>query len=66
MLRGIAFLAILIAAITSTFVARAARERERADAEDAELSEELGGAQLDDLRSRLQRVERMLTQLTNG
>jgi hypothetical protein len=30
--RGIAFVSILVAAITSTFVARAERERERADA----------------------------------
>ena len=42
MLEGIAFLAIITAAITSTFVARASKERETAraaDEDDAELYE---------------------------
>jgi voltage-gated potassium channel len=65
MLWGIAFLAILIAAITSTFVARAERERARAETKDEESNERLG-AQLDDLRSRLERVEQMLTRLSGG
>lgn len=61
MLWGIAFLSILIAAITSTFIARAERERAHAEAEDAVQL----GAQLDDLSSRLERIERMLTRLTD-
>ena len=62
MLWGIAFLSILIAAITSTFVARAERERAQADAEEDDRL----GAQLDDLSSRLERVEQMLTRLADG
>lgn len=62
MLWGIAFLSILIAAITSTFVARAATERARAETEGEERLE----AQLEDLRSRLERVEQMLTRLAGG
>ena len=62
MLWGIAFLSILIAAITSTFIARAERERAQAETgHDKRL-----GAQLDDLSSRLERVEQMLTRLTDG
>ena len=61
MLWGIAFLSILIAAITSTFVARAERERARAEAEDETRLE----AHLDDLSSRLERVERVLTRLAD-
>jgi voltage-gated potassium channel len=61
MLWGIAFLSILIAAITSTFVARAARERARAETDD----EIRLGAQLDDLSSRLERVEQTLTRLAD-
>lgn len=62
MLWGIAFLSILIAAITSTFVARAATERARAETEGEERLE----AQLEDLRSRLERVEQMLTRIGGG
>ena len=61
MLWGIAFLSILIAAITSTFVARAEKERARAETEE----EHHLGAQLDDLSSRLERVEQMLTRLAD-
>jgi voltage-gated potassium channel Kch len=61
MLWGIAFLTILIAAITSTFVARAAKEQaEKAGHEDEHM------AQLADLSSRLDRVEQLLTRLTDG
>lgn len=63
MLWGIAFLSILIAAITSTFVARAASERAaQAGTEGGERLE----ARLDDLSSRLERVEVLLTRLTDG
>jgi len=61
MLWGIAFLSILIAAITSTFVARAAKERSQAETADEIRLE----AQLDDLSSRLERVEQMLTRLAD-
>jgi voltage-gated potassium channel len=59
MLWGIAFLSILTAVITSTFVARAARERER------ELLESDHGTQdplakLDEIVKRLDRIEAML------
>ena len=64
MLWGIAFLAILIAAITSTFVARAEREQ-RAQGETDEPDETLG-EQLADVRSRLERVEQLLTRLTDA
>lgn len=64
MLWGIAFLAILIAAITSTFVARA--EREQRAREEPDAPEESLGEQLADVRSRLERVEQMLTRLTDS
>jgi voltage-gated potassium channel Kch len=57
MLWGIAFVAILVAAVVSTFVARSARERELADAKgDEELA-----LRLDDLAARLDRIERLLS-----
>ena len=59
MLEGVALLAITTAVITSTFVTRAAREREDADTreEQAEVRIE---AKLDDLAARLGRLETML------
>jgi voltage-gated potassium channel len=60
MLEGIAFLTIIIAAITSTFVARAAAERQAANEDTDERTE----AAFDDLRARLDRVEAMLSRLT--
>lgn len=63
MLEGIAFLAIITAAITSSFVARAERERDLAEeASDAELGDRLD-ARLDELDARFDRVERMLRDL---
>lgn len=63
MLEGIAFLAIITAAITSTFVARAQRERGVAeDAADAAFEERLE-RNMDDLAERLDRVEAMLREL---
>jgi voltage-gated potassium channel len=59
MLEGIAFLSILVAAITSTFVARAQAERsELQDAEDAGID-----ARLDELSQRLDRIEAALGKL---
>ena len=61
MLEGVAFLSIVIAAITSIFVARAQREREAgrpltSDRGPAELN-----ARFDELDTRLDRLEQMLS-----
>ena len=66
MLEGIAFVAILVAAITSTFVARAEGERDRAEQEADQSGEERIDARFDDLAERLDRVEAMLARLTNA
>jgi voltage-gated potassium channel len=63
MLWGVAFLAILTAAITSTFVARAARERYGLEEESGDTPEERVDARFDDLVERLDRVESMLSRL---
>jgi voltage-gated potassium channel len=64
MLQGIAFLAIVTAAITSTFVARAQAERV-ADAHASEdLAEDRLDARLVDLSQRMDRVEQLLIKLT--
>jgi voltage-gated potassium channel len=65
MLQGIAFVTILVAAITSTFVARAARERDQAEEKADRSGEERIDARFDDLAARLDRVEAMLARLTN-
>ena len=60
MLEGIAFLAIITAVITSSFVARAEREHALADGlEDAALEERLN-ERFDDLATRIDRLESML------
>jgi voltage-gated potassium channel len=65
MLEGIAFLAIVTAAITSTFVARAQSERaQAADAGDAAQDSRVEG-RLDELAADLHRVESMLRDLGN-
>jgi voltage-gated potassium channel len=63
MLQGIAFLAIITAAITSSFVARA--ERESAAAQRAEEATEEGrlDARFDDLDKRLDRLESLIRDL---
>jgi voltage-gated potassium channel len=58
MLEGIAFLTIVIAAITSTFVARAEAERDEAD----ETAEKRIEARLDELVDRLDRLEARLSE----
>jgi voltage-gated potassium channel Kch len=60
MLEGIAFLTILVAAITSTFVARAAKERELAQVADEDAAEVRIEARLDGIEQRLDRLEQML------
>ena len=61
MLQGIAFLAITTAAITSTFVARASKERERAQAADEDDAEVRIEARLVGIDERLDRLEKMLS-----
>lgn len=60
MLEGIAFLTIVIAAITSTFVARAAKEREIAEAADEDAADARIQASLDGIEQRLDGLEQML------
>jgi voltage-gated potassium channel len=66
MLYGIAFLTITIAAITSTFVARAERERDVAEAQAEQEEQARVDARFDDLSGRLDQVEQLLRQLTDG
>ena len=66
MLYGIAFLTITIAAITSTFVARAERERDQAEAKADHDEQQRVEARFDDLSARLQQVEQLLRQLTDA
>jgi voltage-gated potassium channel len=62
MLEGIAFVAIITAAVTATFVSRAQRERRDTDAAEARSP---GGAdaRFDDLTQRLDRIESLLRDL---
>ena len=60
MLEGIAFVTIVVAAVTSTFVARAAKERERAAGADEDAAEVRIEARLDGIDQRLDRLEKML------
>jgi hypothetical protein len=64
MLEGIAFLAVVTAAITSTFVRRAELEHEKEEAAEAESAEARMDARFDDLVARLDRVEATLTRLS--
>ena len=64
MLEGIAFLAVVTAAITSTFVQRAALEHEQEEAAEAESAEARIDAHFADLAARLDRVEATLTRLS--
>jgi hypothetical protein len=59
MLYGVAFLTITIAAITSTFVAGAQRQRQEAG--DVEAPEARIEARIDALGERLDRIEELLT-----
>jgi voltage-gated potassium channel len=64
MLEGIAFLAIVTAAITSTFVARVQAQHASEEAAAEDLAEHRLDSQLEDLAGRLDRVEKMLVKLT--
>ena len=59
MLEGIALLTIVIAAITSTFVARAAQEQEIAKTADEDNLEARIESRLDSIDQRLERLENM-------
>jgi voltage-gated potassium channel len=65
MLEGIAFLTIIIAAITSTFVARATEEREEAEEAEGEMAAQRIEARLDDMTVRLDRLESLLSRQNN-
>jgi voltage-gated potassium channel len=64
MFEGIALLAIVTAAITSSFVERARAARAAAAAAEDEQEQEHLDARFDDLSARLERVESMLRTLT--
>src|SRR3954452_20779653 len=65
MLEGIAFLAITTAAITSTFVARAQRDRfaSEAEADNADLTQ--ADARFEEIAQRLDRLETMIRRLVD-
>jgi voltage-gated potassium channel len=65
MLWGVAFLAILFATITSTFVARAERERDEQHAAEERSEEERNEARFDDLAARLDRIEATLARFAD-
>ncbi len=60
MFEGIAFVTIIVAAVTSIFVARASKERDIAEAADDEKHEARLTAQLQRIEQRLDGVEKML------
>jgi voltage-gated potassium channel len=65
MLEGVALLTVVTAAVTSTFVQRAAHERKvEKDKDDAEERKRLA-ARFDSLDTRLNRIEASLRNLTN-
>ncbi len=64
MLEGLALLAIVTAAITSTFVARAEEQRSANAHAKEQLAEDRLDAGFGDLSERIDRVERLLTKLT--
>ena len=66
MLWGIAFLAVTTAAITSTFVARATKERDLAHAADEDDAEVRIEAHLKGIDQRLDRLETMLSNRSVG
>jgi voltage-gated potassium channel Kch len=64
-MEGIAFLAIITAAITSTFVSRAQAQRDAEEAAAQDLGEHHLESQMKDLLARMDRVETMLIKLTD-
>ncbi len=66
MFEGIALLAIVTAAVTSSFVERAQKARLAEEDVEVKQEEERLDARFDDLAARLERVEAMLRTLTNA
>jgi voltage-gated potassium channel len=66
MFEGIALLAIVTAAVTSSFVERAQQARHAKDAAEEKQVEQRLDARFDDLAGRLERVEAMLRTLTKA
>jgi voltage-gated potassium channel Kch len=66
MFEGIALLAIVTAAVTSSFVERAQKARQAKDDAAEKEEEERLDARFDDLAARLDRVEAMLRTLTKA
>jgi voltage-gated potassium channel Kch len=66
MLQGIAFLAVTTAAVTSTFVARATKERENARAADEDGAQVRIEAHLEGIDQRLDRLEVILSNRRAG
>lgn len=65
MLWGVAFLAILFATITSTFVARAELERDERHSAEERSEQEQNEARFNDLAARLDRIEATLARLAD-
>ena len=65
MLEAIALVAIVTAAITSTFVARAAHMQDLAEAKDDAKEEARNRARFEELSERLARVETLLQSLAD-
>ena len=61
-----AFLAIITAAITSTFVARATAERDAAAQESEDRADELLDSRLVELSQRMDRLEQLLIKVNEG
>jgi hypothetical protein len=64
MLAGVALVAIVTAAVTSSFVARAQAQRGAEDATEDQLAAQRLDARLQDITERLERLERMLGTLS--
>ena len=66
MLQGIAFLAIITAAITSTFVSRATAERDAAAQASEDRADERLDSRLVELSQRMDRLEQLLIKVNEG
>ncbi len=64
MLEGIAFVAIVTAAVTSTFVARATRQYNIAEADEDKKRDASIDSSLTEMNKRLDQIETMLRNLT--
>ena len=64
MLEGIAFVAILTAAVTSTFVARATQQHDISEADDDKKRDAHIKSSLAEINQRLDQVETLLRSLT--